>query len=257
MPPDRRQASDRMRIAEGLEMLELTLGHGEQTMMIHPVALYDAEGWVLIDTGMPGSEGAIRALAGQAGIPAHPLRAVILTHQDIDHIGGLPGFLDSEPAPFDVYAHEDDRSAIDGRAPMIKFGPERRSALLASLPDALRIPFERVFVHPSRPNVTRVLQDGETLPFGGGLTVIHTPGHTPGHVSLYHQASKTLIAGDAMVAESGELYGPRPAMTPQLEQAYASVNKLKAYDIEQVVCYHGGLVRGDVNARIAKLSDRS
>ncbi|MBB6670421.1 MBL fold metallo-hydrolase [Cohnella nanjingensis] len=246
-----------MRIAEGLEMLELTLGQGERAMTIHPVVLYDENAWVLIDTGMPGSEGLIRALVKQAGIPELPLQAIVLTHQDIDHIGGLPGFQASEPSPFEVYAHADDREAIDGKTPMIKFGPERASMLLPSLPDAVRISFENAFLHPTKPNVTRAMADGETLPFGGGLTVIHTPGHTPGHVCLYHHASKTLIAGDAMVAVGGELQGPRPQMTPELEQAYASLGKLKALDIETVICYHGGLARENVNASIEKLADRS
>ncbi|WP_317618381.1 MBL fold metallo-hydrolase [Paenibacillus sp. PL91] len=118
----------------------------------------------------------------------------------------------------------------------------------------MRIQFENIFVRPSKPNVTRLLADGETLPIGGGLTVIHTPGHTPGHISLYHQASKTLIAGDALVIQNGELQGSSPYSTVNMEQALRSLEKFKPFDIEAVICYHGGLLRGNINKRIADLT---
>nr|MBC9201337.1 MBL fold metallo-hydrolase [Paenibacillus sp. PL91] len=151
-------------------------------------------------------------------------------------------------------SHEDDRDTIDGKAPLLKFPPERLKAELDTLPDEVRIQFENIFVRPSKPNVTRLLADGETLPIGGGLTVIHTPGHTPGHISLYHQASKTLIAGDALVIQNGELQGSSPYSTVNMEQALRSLEKFKPFDIEAVICYHGGLLRGNINKRIADLT---
>lgn len=236
-------------------MLELEMKLGDRTMMIHPTIIHDKNDWTLIDTGMPGSAEAILAYAKQAGLAGKPLQTIILTHQDIDHIGGLPGFLgEGGEASFEIYAHEDDRDTIDGKAPLLKFPPERLSAELASLPDEVRVSFENTFVRPSKPNVTRLMSDGETLPIGGGLTVIHTPGHTPGHVSLYHQASKTLLASDALVIHNGELLGSSPYSTVNMEQAIRSLEKFKPFDIETVVCYHGGLLRGDINERIAALT---
>lgn len=120
-----------MRIAEGIDMLALNLG----PMTIHPTILFDKESWVLIDTGMPGSAPAIRELAKQAGALNVPLRAIILTHQDIDHVGGLPEFLAAEDESPIVYAHEDDKDVINGAKPMIKVSPERLTALLGQLPE--------------------------------------------------------------------------------------------------------------------------
>lgn len=246
-------SGNRMRIAEGIEMLELPVA---PTMKIHPTVVYDQNGWALIDTGMPGSAPAIQALTEAAGIGGLPLRHIILTHQDIDHVGGLPAFLAVEDEMPTVYAHEDDKGAINGTQPMIKMTAERLTGFLEQLPEAVRIQFEQTFLHPSRPNVERIIADGETLPIAGGLTVIHTPGHTPGHVCLYHIPSGTLIAGDAMVVENGELKGPRPAVTPDMEQARQSLKKLAAFDIETVICYHGGRYQGSVNERIAELADQ-
>ncbi|WP_336790908.1 MBL fold metallo-hydrolase [Paenibacillus sp. MMO-177] len=238
-----------MRIAEGIEMLELDLG----PMTICPTVLFDKEEWVLVDTGMPGSAPTIIELAKQAGIGEQKLNTILLTHQDIDHIGGLPGFKADNPELV-VYAHEDDRAVIDGKKPMLKASPERLAALLGALPEAARSQFEATFINPTGANVDRTMTDGENLPFGGGITVIHTPGHTPGHVSLYHQPSKTLIAGDAMVVANGELNGPREAVTPDMATALQSLKKLKDFDIETVICYHGGVFKGDVQGRIAALT---
>ncbi|WP_217558771.1 MBL fold metallo-hydrolase [Paenibacillus sp. GbtcB18] len=239
-----------MRIAEGIEMLELQLG----PMTIHPVVVFDPESWTLIDTGMPGSAPAIMELARQAGIGDLPLSSILLTHQDIDHIGGLPGILADTGGSATVLAHPGDEGAINGTQPMLKMTPERLAGFLGQVPAKVREQFERTFLNPSSPNVDRTFSDGETLPYGGGLTVIHTPGHTPGHVSLYHAPSKTLIAGDAMVAKNGELTGPNPAHTPDMGQALESLKKFAAFDIDRAICFHGGLVQGGVNESIARVA---
>lgn len=239
-----------MRIADGIEMLELDLG----PMTVWPTVLFDKDEWVLVDTGMPGSASTIIELAKLAGIVEQKLNTILLTHQDLDHIGGLPGFKADNPELV-IYAHEDDRAVIDGKKPMLKASPERIAALLGALPEVARSQFEATFIHPTGANVDRTMADGENLPFGGGVTVIHTPGHTPGHVSLYHQSSKTLIAGDAMVVDNGELKGPREAVTPDMASALQSLKKLKDFDIETVICYHGGVFKGDVQGRIAALTE--
>jgi len=238
-------------------MLDLTIHAGDRKMTIHPTVLHGPEGWVLVDTGMPGSRPLIDKLVQEAGIPETDPSAILLTHQDIDHIGGLPSYLtDRADRPL-VYAHEEDRGAIDGEKPMLKVTAERLESLLRAMADPVRKAFESAYLRPTRPNVSRTFTDGEKLPYGGGLVVIHTPGHTPGHVCLYHEASKTLIAGDAMTVADGELRGPNPAVTPNLPEAIASLGKLGSFDIETVICYHGGVYRGEANKRIAELSRSS
>jgi glyoxylase-like metal-dependent hydrolase (beta-lactamase superfamily II) len=240
-----------MRIADGIEMLELNFG----PMTICPTILWDKDEWVLIDTGMPGTAAVIIELAKQAGIGEVLLSTIILTHQDIDHIGGLPAFAAGNPAPV-VFAHEGDKAVINGKQPMLKATPERIAGLLQALPELARSQFEAMFLQPTSENVDRTMADGEELPFGGGLTVIHTPGHTPGHVSLYHKPSKTLIAADAMIVANGELKGPREAVTPDMELALQSLKKFRDYDIENIICYHGGLLQGDGNKHIAALTEQ-
>lgn len=240
-----------MKINEHIEMLEITLQISENQMVIHPVVVRDEHAYALVDLGMPGSRGTIMELLTQTGIEPTKPHSIILTHQDLDHVGGLPEF---KSEGVDVYAHVDDQPYIDGLKPMIKLSEEFKKGLIASLPYDLAPAFETTFSGKVK-NVTRLLADGEKLPFGGGLTVIHTPGHTPGHISLYHESSKTLIAGDAMVVANGKLQGPNPAVTPDLSTALASLRKFKAYPIDNVICYHGGLFQGDVQAVIDELTE--
>lgn len=93
----------------------------------------------------------------------------------------------------------------------------------------------------------------ERLPWCGGIDIVHTPGHMPGHISLYLPASKTLIAGDAVVIEQGKLNIANPQFTLDLDEAVRSVQRLLAYDIEQLICYHGGLFHGDVKQALLEL----
>ncbi|WP_344902222.1 MBL fold metallo-hydrolase [Paenibacillus hodogayensis] len=243
-----------MKIADHVEVLELTLNLLGNTMTIHPAVIRNVDSYVLVDTGTPGSDEDIRELIRQAGIEPSQLHSIIVTHQDIDHIGSLPHFLADHDGTLDVYAHEDDKPYIDGERAFIKGSPEVVRAILQPLPEGRRREFEDAFSPSTPPNVNRVVVDGELLPFGGGLRVIHTPGHTPGHISLYHEPSRTLIAGDAMVVHNGELLGPNPQNTPDMETAIQSLQKFKNFDVRSVVCYHGGLFEGDLHGRINELT---
>jgi len=107
--------------------------------------------------------------------------------------------------------------------------------------------------NPPKAPVDRTVSDAQQLPYCGGITVIATPGHTPGHISLYHAPTRTLIAGDAMVVTDCKLFGPNPQVTLDLDLATKSLRKLTQYDIATVICYHGGLYRGDANKRISAI----
>lgn len=238
-----------MKIASGVDVLELTMNLG-QPSTIHPTLIWDDENVILVDTGIPGQLDSIKSEMGKAGIPFERLSKIILTHQDFDHIGSLNSLLKAANHPLEVLAHEEDRPYIEGDKPFVKMSPERLKAMLENLPEDLR----KVFAEPLTAKIDRTIADGEVLPYCGGITVIFTPGHTPGHISLYLNKYKILIAGDAMVAADGVLYGPREQVTPDMESALKSLKKFTQYDIETVVCYHGGIVNEKVNERLKELA---
>jgi glyoxylase-like metal-dependent hydrolase (beta-lactamase superfamily II) len=103
--------------------------------------------------------------------------------------------------------------------------------------------------------VDTTLSNNQELPFCGGIIVIHTPGHTPGHLCLYHEMSKTLIAGDAMNVIDGKLMGPRKEMLEEgdYEIAMDSLKNLLKFDIKNIITYHGGLYTNKPHESIENL----
>ncbi len=243
-----------MKIADGVEALALTMDFMGRQMVIHPTLIWDNDTVILVDTGMPGQLPQIREAMDKIGVPLRKLGEVILTHQDIDHIGGLPDILKASEHKIEVSAHEADRPYIEGEKPLIKMNPERVAKMLQTLPEEQRKHAEAMFAQPPKASVDRTVADGETLPYCGGITVIFTPGHTPGHVSLYVNQSKTLIAGDAMIVADGRLLGPNPQATLDMETATKSLKQFTQYDIETVLCYHGGIYSDNVNQRLEELA---
>jgi glyoxylase-like metal-dependent hydrolase (beta-lactamase superfamily II) len=101
--------------------------------------------------------------------------------------------------------------------------------------------------------VDEYLEDGSRLDLAGGIRVIFTPGHTPGHLSLYLEQPKVLVAGDALTAEDGYLNGPNPPFTLDVREAARSVRRLADLDVRTIVCYHGGVVGEDANGQLRRV----
>ncbi|ACK61689.1 TPA: MBL fold metallo-hydrolase [Bacillus cereus] len=217
-----------MEIAKGIEMLQLEF----QEFVIHPILLWDDEMAVLIDTGFPGQIEDIQVEMEKVGVSFDKLKVVILTHQDIDHIGSLPELLQRCRSNIKVYAHELDKPYIEGDLPLLKDGNVE-----------------------NRPKgkVSDTMIDGQELPYCGGILILHTPGHTPGHISLYLKQSKILVAGDSMYSVNGMLGGIHAPTTINIKEAQQSLKKYLNLDIESVVCYHGGLSKENINVQLQNL----
>lgn len=223
-----------MKVTNGVAMLELKI----QGFGLNPTILWDEEMAVLIDTGMPGQFEQIKLAMNEIGISFDQLKAIILTHQDLDHIGSLPEILNNVNHNIEVYAHELDKPYIEGTFPLLKTDPNQMSK---EEWDALPAPMQFLYKNPPKAIVNHTLENGQILPFCNGVQVIFTPGHTPGHISLYLKESKTLVAGDAMVLVNGMLRGPIEQTTLNMEDATQSLSKFVELDIKHVICYHGGL----------------
>ena len=244
-----------MRLADGVEMLEINAEFMGRQTIIYPVVISDENDVVLVDTGFPESDGItqIRRQMTEAGIPFERLSRVIITHQDLDHIGGLPELVRQAAHKPEILSHAEEKPSLDGTKKLIKF-TSRARAEFQSMPEAQQNQLRPIYENPPRTPVDRTLSDGEELPYGGGLVVIHTAGHTPGHICLYLKSSKILITGDAMNIVNNKLTGPNPHYTKDLDTAKASLKKLLQYDIREVVCYHGGRYADNVSQRIAHLA---
>ncbi|ERI07888.1 MBL fold metallo-hydrolase [Aneurinibacillus aneurinilyticus] len=242
-----------MKIASGIEMLELQVETFGSCLELNPTLIWDDETAILIDTGTPRQLEQIRAAMDKAGVFLDKLKVVILTHQDLDHIGSLPEILQESGGGIEVYAHELDAPYIEGKLPLLKGNPDSMAWQLESLPEAERRKLLTLVENPPKAKVDKTLADGQKLPYCGGIHVIFTPGHTPGHISLYLEQSKTLVVGDAMFSVKGILMGPHPQSTPDMNTALRSLEKYLDFDIQTVICYHGGLSRNNIKDQLQKL----
>lgn len=233
-----------MRLNDDLHVLSLPMDLGGQTSQLHLSLIVDgANGHALVDTGLPGQERGISDAIAGAGASVSDIGRIVLTHQDIDHVGSCYAL--SRESGASVLAHDEDAPYIDGRQRQIKLSPEA----LEDRPQ-MRKAYESLQTTP----LDGFLRDEERLDLAGGVLVIFTPGHTPGHISLYLERSATLIAGDALTAENGRLNGPNPQATPDMETAQQSVQKLAELNVQTIVCYHGGLVTEDAEAQLRRLA---
>lgn len=203
--------------------------------------------WVLIDAGVAGSGGAIKSVAetrfGQNSRPA----AIVLTHGHFDHVGALEQLAEEWDAP--IYAHDLETPYLDGSSSYPPPDPQVGGGLMATL--ARFYPRGPIDV---RRRLRRLPADG-TVPAMQGWKWIHTPGHSRGHVSLWREADRALIVGDAFITtdqesayavmtQRPELHGPPMYYTPDWPSARESVLQLAALQPEVVATGHGPAIRG-------------
>jgi glyoxylase-like metal-dependent hydrolase (beta-lactamase superfamily II) len=198
--------------------------------------------WVLIDAGISGMARKIRKRAIELFGQLSPPRAIILTHGHFDHVGVLRQLCDEWQVP--VYAHPMEWPYLDGRSKYPPPDPTVGGGLMAALSG----------LYPRGPidvsNWLLSLPPDGTVPFMPGWRWIATPGHTPGHISLWREADRILIAGDAFITtnqesayavalQKPEVHGPPMYYTQDWEQARESVRKLAALEPLQAVTGHG------------------
>lgn len=238
-----------------IHILDINYHFGDRTETLHPVIITSEEEMILVDAGYPGSLGMIREAANKQGVDLGRLTTLVLTHHDLDHVGSAAEILGA-------YTWVKVCTSL-GEAPFIK--GERKSLrlqqaeeLYPSLPDEHK-PGALLFMGSLEDlepvTVDQVFDDNDTL-LGGALVVISTPGHTPGHFSVYFPGKQVLVAGDALVIDKGSLDIANPQYTLDLEAAFASVEKLSRLPIRKIICYHGGVIEKDVDLQLAALLRR-
>lgn len=192
--------------------------------------LVSSEVLTLVDSGMAGESAKIIDQLAQGGFTLSDLRQIFLTHAHGDHTGSAAELARLSGA--EVLAHKDEVPYIEQT--VVPRSQVRR--FLTRLGGLL-------FKQPAC-KVDVVLADGDMIPNSGGYIAVHTPGHTPGSLSLYHPLRHILICGDALfnrhpVTGKVGLQEPPAMVTQDPSQAHASIEKLAKLEVEVLLCGHG------------------
>jgi glyoxylase-like metal-dependent hydrolase (beta-lactamase superfamily II) len=203
-------------------------------IIANPFLIIDSDGLTLIDTGIPGSEKKILKYIAETGHKSTDLKHILITHADFDHTGGLAALKKTSGAP--VYASEIESKAIatgwSSRYP-------KPNNLKTRIMYALAFPFTKT----TPVQVENYLRDGQMLDILGGLQVVSTPGHTPGHLSFFIPSTKVLFTGDSIFSDHDQLFKSVEDNTWDQVKAVASVRKQVALDASIVCPGHGSVVR--------------
>jgi glyoxylase-like metal-dependent hydrolase (beta-lactamase superfamily II) len=234
-----------VRVNEEFYIVPVTFhGHlGSMVLNLSLIVLPDF-GATLVDASMPSHLAEVQAALAADGFSPGDVRQIIVTHHDIDHIGSLAQIAAATGAK--ILAHPAEAPYIAGTKKMVKYPSEDA---LAQDPRRKEV-FDQIGFAP----VDQLIEDGEII--GGGIRVVATPGHSPGHISLLVEGSKILIAGDALTSENGRLAGPGVRATPDMPTATKSVRRLAGLpELTAIVTYHGGLVTDDPLGQLRRVAD--
>lgn len=220
---------------------------------IFPVILIDDNEMILIDCGYPDFFHLIKAAAKSKGIDIDKLTKLIITHHDYDHMGALAEFKKMYPHT-EILSSVEEGKYISGKVKSLRL--QQAEELYDALPQEQKagaLAFQRMLEDIETVDIDGVLRDKDLFEWCGGVEIIATPGHTPGHLSLYLKEYKTLISGDALVIEHGSLAIANPQYTLDMPGAKKSIARLLDYEIDRIVCYHGGIYEGNIKEALRKL----
>lgn len=234
-------------------ILDLKLNFNGVTDFIHPVIFTDEKEMILIDCGYPRFLTNIKTQADKQGLDLNKLTKIIITHHDFDHMGALAQFKKEYPW-IKILSSKEQQPYISGKKRSLRLKQaEQLHNLLPEEKKEESLKIQQVFANVENEDIDIVLNDKEVLPYCGGLEIIDTSGHMPGHISVYNRKFKTLICGDALAVHNGELGIANPEFTLDMKMALKSVEKLLKYDIDKLICFHGGVFEKDIKKSLQKI----
>ncbi len=236
-----------------LTVLEIKFDFNGDSNVIYPVILSCGNEVILIDCGYPNFLSLIKSTAQENGMDIGRLTKIIITHHDFDHMGALAEFKREYPH-IKVLSSIDDEKYISGKEKSLRL--QQAESIYDKIPDDEKEnakEFQHFIETIENVQVDICLKDKDSFSWCGGIEIIATPGHMPGHISIYLKESKTLISGDALVVENNKLMIPYPQYTLNMDNAKKSIEKLLNYEIDKIICYHGGIYTKNIKESLKRI----
>lgn len=226
--------------------LELLFEMGEIKFYIHPVVIKNNDDLILIDTGYPMFLPVIERAFEKNGLDIRNLKQVILTHHDHDHMGAVKELVKKYPY-VKVKCSEEQIPYILGKKKSLRLEQAEKLGADAG--------FIQMIKSVEYSDSAIAVTDNESI--CNGVKVIETPGHMPGHISIYIESMKTLISGDMLILEDGVLGIADAQFVLDKDEEINSLRKIVNLDIEKIICFHGGeytsnIIKDDLKRIIEK-----
>lgn len=200
---------------------------------------------VLLDTGLVGEQWQIRRQLRQLGLGPEAVKAILLTHGHIDHVGNLAWAKRWTGAP--IYAHPAEQAHIDGKYPYA--GASRWCERME------RIGYSVLGYRPVR--IDRFILDGDEVPFWGGLKVVHLPGHTEGHCAFYSARHDLLFSGDLFASYFFNVHLPPSVLNSRPELIQDGLERVLAMNPRLIVPQHYDVLDGALHReRFQRMCER-
>jgi glyoxylase-like metal-dependent hydrolase (beta-lactamase superfamily II) len=196
---------------------------------------------MLIDTGLHGSHPRIFKEITGLGLQPSDLRWIVITHADGDHTGSISEIRGASQAR--TYADPEEASAI-------RQGKSSRELRGNSLVKLFFTGMTHLF-QAAPAVIDETIESGFELPVLGGLEVIRTPGHTPGHISLYSRTTRILFAGDSIQVARHRLM-PSTGMNNWDEEQSLRSYQVQASLHPKIVCAGHGWTDHQVEEKVSK-----
>ena len=223
--------------------MEIAPGVHQVPMLGADAFLFTDERLTLIDAGMVGSRLALVRYLRRIGRDLDELDRIVCTHGHPDHIGGLRELIAGRPG-VTVAMHPAD---IAGLAVTL------REALDRTLEPPLRRGRLIDYLTPA-PAGLEPLENGALVDAGGGLRVVHTPGHTPGSICLYAERHRILFTGDMLQVRRGRLTHASAFFSHDLAASRVSIARLLEFDVQAIAFSHYPVWRADPNRALRELA---